>query len=64
MNHALFKCTLFMGVGIIDHEAGTRDIRKLNGMRKFFPKMHEYDACSIINGGSTIFKWFLSKKCF
>ena len=40
MNHALFKCTLFMGVGIIDHEAGTRDIRKLNGMRKFFPKMH------------------------
>ena len=27
MNHALFKCTLFMGVGIIDHEAGTRDIK-------------------------------------
>jgi NADH:ubiquinone oxidoreductase subunit 5 (subunit L)/multisubunit Na+/H+ antiporter MnhA subunit len=29
-----------MGVGIIDHEAGTRDIRYLNGMRKLFPKMH------------------------
>ncbi len=40
MNHAVFKCALFMGVGIIDHESGTRDIRLLNGMRKVFPKMH------------------------
>ena len=38
MNHAIFKCALFMGVGIIDHEAGTRDIRRLSGMRKFFLK--------------------------
>ncbi|MDU1641014.1 MAG: hydrogen gas-evolving membrane-bound hydrogenase subunit E, partial [Staphylococcus epidermidis] len=29
MNHAVFKCALFMGVGIIDHESGTRDIRLL-----------------------------------
>ena len=28
------------GCRYYDHEAGTRDIRKLNGMRKFFPKMH------------------------
>ncbi|WP_343929872.1 Na+/H+ antiporter subunit A [Tsukamurella strandjordii] len=27
--HALFKATLFMVVGIIDHAAGTRDIRRL-----------------------------------
>ncbi|MUM16985.1 Na+/H+ antiporter subunit A [Mycobacterium sp. CBMA271] len=27
--HALFKATLFMVVGIIDHTVGTRDIRKL-----------------------------------
>ena len=40
MNHAIFKCALFMGVGIIDHESGTRDIRSLNGMRHVFPKMH------------------------
>ncbi|MGZ7268971.1 proton-conducting transporter transmembrane domain-containing protein, partial [Streptococcus pyogenes] len=26
MNHAIFKCALFMGVGILDHEAGSRDI--------------------------------------
>ena len=30
--HALFKSTLFMCVGIIDHSAGTRDLRELNGV--------------------------------
>lgn len=38
MNHAIFKCALFMGVGILDHEAGSRDIRILSGMRHLFPK--------------------------
>ena len=27
--HALFKAALFMVVGIVDHQAGTRDIRRL-----------------------------------
>ncbi|BBZ65621.1 monovalent cation/H+ antiporter subunit A [Mycolicibacterium insubricum] len=30
--HAMFKATLFMVVGIIDHTTGTRDIRKLAGL--------------------------------
>ncbi|WGT47127.1 Na+/H+ antiporter subunit A [Tessaracoccus lacteus] len=30
--HALFKSTLFMIVGVIDHSAGTRDLRELNGV--------------------------------
>ena len=30
--HALFKATLFMVVGIIDHSTGTRDIRRLAGL--------------------------------
>ena len=29
--HGAFKATLFMLVGVIDHEAGTRDIRELHG---------------------------------
>jgi len=29
--HALYKSTLFLVVGIIDHRAGTRDLRKLSG---------------------------------
>ena len=35
--HALFKGALFMIAGIIDHEAGTRDVRKLGGLRKAMP---------------------------
>ncbi|MBQ0925086.1 hydrogen gas-evolving membrane-bound hydrogenase subunit E [Saccharopolyspora endophytica] len=30
--HGLFKATLFLVVGMIDHQAGTRDIRKLSGL--------------------------------
>ncbi|MFY1637509.1 hydrogen gas-evolving membrane-bound hydrogenase subunit E [Solwaraspora sp. WMMB335] len=35
--HALFKATLFMLVGIIDREAGSRDIRQLSGLRRVMP---------------------------
>lgn len=35
--HALFKATLFMVVGTIDHEAGTRDLRRLSGLRSSMP---------------------------
>ncbi|NES12807.1 DUF4040 domain-containing protein [Micromonospora sp. PPF5-17] len=35
--HALFKATLFMLVGIIDHEAGSRDLRELSGLRREMP---------------------------
>jgi len=32
LNHATFKASLFMAAGIIDHEAGTRDMRVLKGL--------------------------------
>lgn len=35
--HSLFKGALFMVAGIIDHEAGTRDVTKLGGLRKAMP---------------------------
>lgn len=37
INHATFKGSLFMAVGIIDHETGTRDIRKLGGLMTIMP---------------------------
>ncbi|WP_206430585.1 monovalent cation/H+ antiporter subunit A [Sphingomonas sp. ABOLG] len=37
LNHATFKASLFMAAGIIDHEAGTRDLRKLSGLYRFMP---------------------------
>ncbi|PXX65173.1 multisubunit sodium/proton antiporter MrpA subunit /multisubunit sodium/proton antiporter MrpB subunit [Nocardia tenerifensis] len=35
--HALFKACLFMVVGIIDHGAGTRDLRRLSGLGRRAP---------------------------
>ena len=35
--HALFKATLFLVVGIVDHSAGTRDLRKLSGLGRRMP---------------------------
>jgi multicomponent Na+:H+ antiporter subunit A len=35
--HALYKATLFMTVGIVDHETGTRDLRRLGGLRRSLP---------------------------
>lgn len=32
--HALYKATLFLVTGIIDHETGTRDVTSLSGLRK------------------------------
>ncbi|WP_312180010.1 Na+/H+ antiporter subunit A [Arthrobacter sp.] len=35
--HGFFKATLFLVVGIIDHQSGTRDIRKLSGVGRSAP---------------------------
>ncbi|GAB2688709.1 Na+/H+ antiporter subunit A [Thalassiella azotivora] len=35
--HALFKACLFLVVGAIDHSTGTRDLRRLTGLRRSMP---------------------------
>lgn len=35
--HALYKSALFLVAGIVDHEAGTRDLRRLGGLRHAMP---------------------------
>lgn len=37
--HSLFKAALFLTVGIIDHQSGTRDIHKLSGIYRRAPKL-------------------------
>ena len=37
LNHATFKAALFMSAGIVDHETGTRDIRRLGGLLTLMP---------------------------
>lgn len=37
INHATFKAALFMNAGIVDHEAGTRDLKRLGGLMWLMP---------------------------
>jgi len=37
IGHALYKATLFMVIGSVDHETGTRDVTLLRGLRKLMP---------------------------
>ncbi len=65
INHATFKASLFMAAGIIDHEAGTRDMRRLRGLWKFMP----YTAtlamvAAAAMAGVPLMNGFLSKEMF
>ena len=65
INHALFKGSLFMIAGIVDHETGTRDIRKLGGLMSIMPVSF---TVAFIGGmsmaGLPPFSGFLSKEMF
>ncbi|RZI01304.1 DUF4040 family protein [Staphylococcus condimenti] len=65
INHALFKSVLFMGVGIIDHETGTRNLAKLGGLRKLLPVTATIMTISAMAmAGLPFFNGFLSKEMF
>ncbi|WP_395338566.1 monovalent cation/H+ antiporter subunit A [Ningiella sp. W23] len=65
MNHAVFKASLFMAAGIIDHESGTRDMRKLNGLWRFMPYTATLAMVAAASmAGVPLFNGFLSKEMF
>ncbi|MCJ0762987.1 monovalent cation/H+ antiporter subunit A [Variovorax terrae] len=65
MNHATFKASLFMAAGIIDHETGTRDIRRLNGLRRAMPITAALAmVASAAMAGVPLLNGFLSKEMF
>lgn len=35
--HALYKAALFMAIGSVDHESGTREVDELGGLRRLMP---------------------------
>lgn len=65
INHAIFKASLFMAAGIIDHECGTRDMRRVNGLFRFMPITA---TLAIVAAGSMagvpLLNGFLSKEMF
>ncbi|HBY87909.1 MAG TPA: monovalent cation/H+ antiporter subunit A, partial [Colwellia sp.] len=65
INHATFKASLFMATGIIDHETGTRDMRKLNGMWRFMPYTATLAMVAAASmAGVPLLNGFLSKEMF
>ena len=65
LNHATFKASLFMAAGIIDHESGTRDIRKLSGLFKLKPNTATLAmVASASMAGVPLLNGFLSKEMF
>ncbi|KAF1046113.1 monovalent cation/H+ antiporter subunit A [Xylophilus sp.] len=65
MNHATFKASLFMAAGIIDHESGTRDIRRLSGLWRLMPVTATLAmVASASMAGVPLLNGFLSKEMF
>lgn len=65
INHATFKASLFMAAGIIDHETGSRDMRKINGLWKDMPYTGALAmVASAAMAGVPLLNGFLSKEMF
>ena len=65
VNHAVFKASLFMAAGIIDHETGTRDMRRLSGLIRFMPVTGSLAiVASAAMAGVPLLNGFISKEMF
>lgn len=65
INHATFKASLFMAAGIIDHESGCRDMRRLNGLWQFMPITATLMmVAAAAMAGVPLLNGFLSKEMF
>lgn len=65
VNHATFKASLFMAAGVIDHETGTRDMRKLSGLRQAMPVTAALAiVAAAAMAGVPLLNGFLSKEMF
>lgn len=65
INHATFKGALFMVAGILDHETGTRSMKKLGGLMTLMPITFTMTLVTALSmAGIPPFNGFLSKELF
>ncbi|MCC6611058.1 MAG: monovalent cation/H+ antiporter subunit A [Burkholderiales bacterium] len=65
VNHATFKASLFMAAGIVDHETGTRNLRRLSGLRRAMPITATLAmVAAAAMAGVPLLNGFLSKEMF
>ena len=57
LGHALYKATLFMVAGAVDHETGTRDVRVLGGLARTDPTRGGMGGFGISNIWVEEFNW-------
>ena len=63
INHLTFKAALFMTAGIVDHEAHTRDIKRLGGLAKLMPITAIIGTITALSMAGTIpLNGFISKE--
>jgi multicomponent K+:H+ antiporter subunit A len=63
LNHATFKAALFLIAGIVDHETGTRDVRRLGGLMTLMPVTATIAGVGAASmAGFPPFNGFLSKE--
>lgn len=63
LTHALYKATLFLITGIIDHETGTRDVTRLAGLQKIMkPVAFAGYVAAFSSAGIPLFLGFISKE--
>jgi len=63
INHACFKAALFMTAGIVDHETGTRDIKKLGGLMGLMPITGTIASLAALSmAGVPLLNGFLTKE--
>ena len=63
LNHGIFKASLFMNVGIIDHGTGTRELSRLGGLARWMPATAGLALLAIsANAGLPPMNGFLSKE--
>ncbi|KUF10601.1 monovalent cation/H+ antiporter subunit A [Pseudoponticoccus marisrubri] len=63
INHLTFKAALFMTAGIVDHEAHTRDIKRLGGLARLMPVTATIGTVAALSmAGIPLFNGFISKE--
>ncbi len=63
MAHALYKAALFLSVGTIEHNTGSRNVDELGGLRQYMPRLTGVVAVSVLSmAGLFPFFGFVAKE--
>jgi len=63
INHAMYKCGLFLSAGSVEHQTGTTELRRLGGLRKDMPlTAFGFTVCALAISGVWPLNGFVSKE--